>query len=441
MSGSRPWRRAFLWMAACGLLFAAVYNACNWITTQRTDVGTWALPWELGIPFVPAMIVPYWSLDAFFVASFFLCETERELKVLGQRLALATLVAGACFLALPLTTVFPRPPVKGFFGPWFTALRAFDRPHNLFPSLHIALRTLLAYHYARHAQGWLRGLVHVWFSLIGLSTILTYQHQVMDVVGGFLLAIACFHAIREGWTPAPSARNRVVAWRYGLGAMILTLAAWFTRPWGMLLLCPASALGWVAAGYAGLGAAVYRKENGRLPLSSRLLLAPVLAGHGLSFLHYRRLCRPWDEVAPNLWVGRRLSDQEARKALNQGVVAVLDLTAESSEAKPFLSVPYLNLPVLDLTAPSRDQLQEGVAFIREHITRGPVYVHCKIGYSRSAALAAAWLLTNEPGRDPDGAFRQLRESRPSIVIRPEIRSGLRSFQPQEALATEEVSTE
>jgi len=427
VSASRPWRRASLWMAGCGLLFAVVYNACNWITTQRADVRTWALPWELGIPFVPWTIVPYWSLDLFFMGAFFLCTSRRELDVLGQRLVLAILIAGACFLALPLTTVFPRPPVEGLYGVLFDALRAFDRPHNLFPSLHIAFRTLLAYHYARHTQGWLRGLVHAWFSLIGLSTLLTYQHQVMDVVGGFLLAVICFHAFRESWTTAPSARNPVAAWRYGLGTAFLVVAAWALRPWGMLLLWPATALGWVAAGYLGLGASVYRKEHGRLPLSTRILMAPVLAGHGLSFLHYRRQCRAWDEVIPGVWLGRRLSEPEAREAIRQGVTAVLDLTAEHSEVAAFRALPYLNLPVLDLTAPSREQLEAGVAFIREHAASGTVYIHCKIGYSRSAALAAAYLLSNEPGRDPEDAFRQLRASRPSIVIRPEIRSGLMEF--------------
>jgi membrane-associated phospholipid phosphatase len=423
----RSWRRTFLWMAGCSLLFSALYNLCNWITTRRADVGTWAFAWELRIPFVPWMIVPYWSLDLFFIGSFFLCTSRRELDVLGKRLVLATLVAAGCFLALPLTTRFPRPAVDGVYGFLFGLLRSFDQPHNLFPSLHIAFRTLLADHYARHTKGWQRGLVHAWFSLIGLSTILTYQHQVMDILGGFLLAAICFHAFRVETTAAPRARNVTVGWRYALSAAILVSAAWYFRPWGMWLLWPATVLGWVAAGYFGLGASVYRKAEGRLPLSTRILFAPVLVGHWLSFRFYRRQCRSWDEVAPGLWIGRRLSDAEARAAIAQGVVAVLDLTAESSEAAPFLALPYKNMPVLDLTAPSQAQLEDGVAFIQEYSNLGTVYVHCKIGYSRSAALAAAYLLSTGLGRNPEDAFQRLREIRPSIVIRPEIRSALMDF--------------
>lgn len=56
--------------------------------------------------------------------------------------------------------------------------------------------------------------------------------------------------------------------------------------------------------------------------------------------------------------------------LAHSVGAVLDLTAEFPEADAFLRIPYLNLPVLDLTAPTLGQLAAGVgkaaAAIRRH---------------------------------------------------------------------------
>jgi hypothetical protein len=100
----------------------------------------------------------------------------------------------------------------------------------------------------------------------------------------------------------------------------------------------------------------------------------------------------------------------------------------SSEAGPFLKLPYKNLPVLDLTTPSQEQLREGVAFIQEQAKQGKVYIHCKIGYSRSAAMAAAHLLTCRLGRNPEEAFERLRGVRPSMVIRPEVRLGVMEFQ-------------
>ena len=102
--------------------------------------------------------------------------------------------------------------------------------------------------------------------------------------------------------------------------------------------------------------------------------------------YYRRQCRAWDEVTPQVWIGRKLSDREAADAVRKGVTAVLDVTAEFSEAAPFLSTRYLNVPILDLTAPTPEQLQRCVAFVSENAARGVVYVHCKIGYSRSAVV-------------------------------------------------------
>ena len=65
------------------LLFVTVYASTNWITDQRSDVKTWWFAWELAIPFVPALIFPYMSLDLLFFAGPFLCRDERELGIPG----------------------------------------------------------------------------------------------------------------------------------------------------------------------------------------------------------------------------------------------------------------------------------------------------------------------------------------------------------------------
>ena len=104
---------------------------------------------------------------------------------------------------------------------------------------------------------------------------------------------------------------------------------------------------------------------------------------------------------------------------------VLDLTGEFSETRPFRALPYLNLPVLDLTAPSRDDLRAGVEFINAHRHQGAVYVHCKIGYSRSAVVVASWLMDVGDATTPDEALARIRTVRPSCVIRPEIICALR----------------
>jgi protein-tyrosine phosphatase len=46
--------------------------------------------------------------------------------------------------------------------------------------------------------------------------------------------------------------------------------------------------------------------------------------------------------------------------------------------------------VLDLTQPSREQLDRATSFIAEHVLRGGVYVHCALGISRSVAAVTAY---------------------------------------------------
>ena len=75
------------------------------------------------------------------------------------------------------------------------------------------------------------------------------------------------------------------------------------------------------------------------------------------------------------------------------------------------------------------QLAEMAAFVTEP-ARGIVYVHCKIGYSRSAAAIGAWLLATGQVPTVDAAMARLRKARPTIIVRPEIIDALQQFTAQ-----------
>ncbi|HVU27769.1 MAG TPA: phosphatase PAP2 family protein [Verrucomicrobiae bacterium] len=183
--------------AALSFLFLIVYGGCSWITAHRSDVGTWYYSWESFIPFVPLMIIPYMSINLFFICGPFLCQSREELQILARRITFAILVAGACFLLIPLRLSTVRPQPSDWTGTIFRFLHTFDQPYNLFPSLHITFRTILASLYAKHTKGVIRLASHVWFVLIGFSTLLTYQHHIIDIAGGFILAAICFYLFRE----------------------------------------------------------------------------------------------------------------------------------------------------------------------------------------------------------------------------------------------------
>jgi protein-tyrosine phosphatase len=373
------------------------------------------------------------SIDLLFFVAPFLCSDQRELWTLSKRITLGIVVAGICFLVYPLELAMDRPTIDGWLGVIWNWFIGMDRPFNLLPSLHITLRTILAATYARHTHGLLRAVFRVWFSLIGLSTLLLHQHHIVDVIGGFILASACFYLVSDVPLRLPMVRNSRIGWQYvALGACLAVLCA-LTWPWGAILIWPITAIAIVTIGYFHSGPGIFRKTYGRLPFSAKLILAPVLAGQYVSWLYYKVHCRPWDRVTPNVWIGRWLSDAEAQGAVQAGVTAVLDLSDAFSEAAPFLKLKYLHLPVLDLTAPTPEQLNEAVSFMQTNAVDGIVYVHCKIGYSRSAAVVVAWLLSSKQAATVEEAIELLRWKRPTIVVRPEIRTALDQFAASLAL--------
>jgi hypothetical protein len=308
--------------------------------------------------------------------------------------------------------------VLGFLFDQFCGL---DAPYNLAPSLHAALGLLLLDFYFRQARGGWRAAVLAWFAFMAVSPLLTYQHHVIDIVTGLALAGGCFYFVRAEEMPRWSrVRGWSVGYYYMIAAVALGAFALVIGRWALLFGWPALACLLVGLAYLGFGPKIFRKTDGRLPLSSRFVLGPCLIGQWLSFLHYRRQCAAWNEVVPGVWIGRKLSAREAGEVIGAGVTSVLDLSAEFSEAKPFLRLPYRNVPLLDLTAPTLEQLQEMAQFVADGARSGIVYVHCKIGYSRSAAAVATYLMLSGQAGSAAEAVARIRQVRPAVVIRPEI---------------------
>ena len=404
------------------ILFLGVYGACNYISSTRTDVGELYFAWEAYIPFIPILIIPYMSIDLFFLGAPFLCNKKEELILFVKRIMLGIFIAGAFFLAMPLEFAFERPVPDGWLKPIFLFLHGFDQPYNLFPSLHIILRTILAHKYAEKTSGWLRVVIHVWFFLIGVSTICIYQHHILDIVGGFIVAIVIFYIVREKPKYYPKTKNFRIGYYYiGLFIFLSIIILYFWSWSSLLLIIPLSIL-IVIVGYFGQGSSIVNKVDGIISLPSKIVLAPWLLGQYLSLLYYKQQCDCWSYVTPNVFIGRVLNNVEADELLNNGVTAVVDMTCEFSEADNFIALnkKYLNIQVLDLTAPSIASLDQVADFIMAESREGAVYVHCKIGYSRSVAAVAAYLLKSNKVNTVKEAIKIIKKARPTVVIREEI---------------------
>src|SRR5207237_10047887 len=93
----------------------------------------------------------------------------------------------------------------------------------------------------------------------------------------------------------------------------------------------------------------------------------------------------------------------------------------------FRTLHSRTIPGLDLTGAARAQLSEMREFIGNHARNGAVYVHCKIGYARSAAAVAAYVIMSGKANTANEAFAIIRRARPTVVIRREVISALSEF--------------
>jgi len=73
-----------------------------------------------------------------------------------------------------------------------------------------------------------------------------------------------------------------------------------------------------------------------------------------------------------------------------------------------LGISHLWLRTVDHFEPSFQHLKSAVQFIDQNHAMGTrVYVHCRAGHGRSAAVALAWLLYNNPHADAKTLNRHL----------------------------------
>lgn len=425
-------KRGVLWLLLLGPLFFLSYGLSNHFTAQRDDVGSLVFAWERAIPLWPWSIVPYWSIDLLYGLSFLLPLTRREMDLHALRLLSAQVICVTCFLLWPLRFTFERGELEGVFGWLFDVLMGFDKPYNQAPSLHIALLVIVWAMFARHTHHrWLRGLMHGWMALIGLSVLTTWQHHFIDLPSGALAGFLCLWLWpREGARPwqlvhqRPSPRRLQLAARYGLGAALCAAIAFSQQGACLWLLWPGVALLLVALNYALFGAGGFQKRaDGRHSCAVRWLLAPYLAAAWLnSRLWTRRHPQP-DEVCDGVYLGRLPAKGEAT-----AFSAVVDLCAEL----PMTPAPgqhYRSLPSLDLVVPQAALCREAAAAIEALRGHGPLLVCCALGYSRSASAVAAWLVLSGRCKDVEGAEALIRRARPGVVLYPAHRRELERLSP------------
>jgi membrane-associated phospholipid phosphatase len=154
---------------------------------------------DRALPLLAPWSVVYGSLFCAALLPVFVVHQQELIRRTVLAYLAAWLFAYACFLAYP--TIAPQHPkvVGGGFSDW--ALRVIwesDVPRNCCPSLHVAqcfLASLVCYRVHRGVGA----VTGVWAFLVGLSTLYTKQHYVVDVIGGAALAYAAYLVFLRGY--------------------------------------------------------------------------------------------------------------------------------------------------------------------------------------------------------------------------------------------------
>ena len=171
--------------------FLFVYAGTDYLAGLHSYRVPLYFQWELGIPFVPAMVLVYNSLHLAYLIAPFIMRTRSEMHALVMVWVIITALGGIVFLVLPFEVGYPQP-ADGSLGPWRMMYQLADE-HNLtfnsFPSLHVAWSIVCVDIYAGKARRFGKLLLWLWGVALMLSTLLTHFHHVADVGGGFLLAL------------------------------------------------------------------------------------------------------------------------------------------------------------------------------------------------------------------------------------------------------------
>ena len=151
------------------------------------------------LPLVPVWALVYGALYAFLIVlPVFVVQQEGLIRRAVWAYITVWTVAYVGFLLYP--TVAPRPDTvvgEGFAVWGLRSLYGADPPYNCFPSIHVAhsfVSALACYRVHRTL-----GVVALTCaSLVAISTLLTKQHYVADLIAGILLALVAYGLFLRG---------------------------------------------------------------------------------------------------------------------------------------------------------------------------------------------------------------------------------------------------
>ncbi len=388
--------QSFLWMIISYLIFIFFYKAAGIYASNLESVPSFHFPWEKNIPFIPWLVIPYMSSGIFFVVIFLLCKTKESLWILAKQINSITIISSITFFIFPLKFAFEKPEIKNsFLSIFFQFLERMDNSFNQCPSLHISYAVLFVIVFQKEIKSKIKYIFHIWFLLMGLSTVFIYQHHIIDIIFALLLTIFILFIFSE----KVNERNRKIGFIYFLLSFLLFSTGIIFFNWNIILFFPSLTFFLIGKAYIENNSSFVKKE-GKITLYNKIIYFPYLFCYNILWKFFRKYEEnPWKEIAPDIFIGSKLNDRQVKEFISDKKIIIIDLSAEAEENRILKEKgEYYSFPLLDICNFNEKIFLSALEFILgEYKNLGKnekIYIHCLMGYSRSTALGIAFLKKN-----------------------------------------------
>lgn len=180
--------------ALMAILFMSFFYIIYGFTAYAADLLPYkfivGFEWEKQIPFIPETAFIYTSMNWMMIVAIFIVRDRYRLWSLLRVLCLQTLIGACIFLLFPVQNNFPVKTNDVNNLPFiYLYADLFNLKNNELPSLHICFAVTMAMVFSHDSNKLQSACFHIWALAIIISTFTMHEHNLLDIVAGYLLAI------------------------------------------------------------------------------------------------------------------------------------------------------------------------------------------------------------------------------------------------------------